>query len=115
MRGEDLMRQNFGAGVGKLAAFVAGEKARRRHLQLKPPRLVPFTLCRTIKRRINALKLLQMENLILGAIRRLHEDRRIKLNLRLLAANLLDVADTVGLVEIVRAANESTFSHHSSR
>src|SRR6266545_4908828 len=106
MGGEDLMGQYLSARIGKLTAFIAGEKTRSRRLQFKSPRLVPFTSRRAIKGRINALELPQMENLILGTIRRLHEDGRIKLDLRLLAANLLDVANAVGFVEVVRAANE---------
>src|SRR6266404_5103718 len=112
MRCEYLMRKNLGAGIGELTAFVASQESSGEQLQLETPGVIPLTSSRALKRRIDTLKLGKEENLVLGTIRRLHEDGRIELNLGVLTSDLLNVADTVGFVEGVCASYKVAISEN---
>jgi hypothetical protein len=107
--GEDLVRQDLGAGVAELAALVAGEEPRRLHLQLEPPRLFPFAARRPLQRRLDALHFGEVEDLVLRAVGRRHEDGGVELHLGLVGAHLHDAADAIGLVHGVRAADAGAF------
>ena len=109
MRRKNLMGQNLGPGIGELTAFVASQESSGEHLQLEAPGIIPLAARCTLKRRVDTLKLGKKENLVFGTIRRLHEDRRVEFDLGMLATNFLNMANTVMLVEFIRAANKIAF------
>jgi len=109
VRGENLVGQDFGAGVGQLAALVAGQKPCGEHLQLEPPGLLPATGRCPDERRIDLLHLRELEKLVLRAVGRIHEDRGVELDLGVLAAEFLNPTDAVVFVKILCAADEIAF------
>jgi hypothetical protein len=107
--GEDLVRQDLGAGVAELTALVAGQEPRRLHLQLEAPRLFPLAARRPLQRRLHALQFGEVEKLVFGAVRRRHEDGGVELHLGQVVAHLDGAADAIGLVNGVRAADQGAF------
>ena len=96
----------FRCGRCRVGRPCCGEEPRRLHLQFEAPRLVPQAARCPFQRRLHALHFGGVEDLILGTVRRRHEDGRVELDLGLVAARLHHPADAVGAVQGARAADE---------
>lgn len=93
-RGENLVREDFRAGVRELPALVQSQKARRHLPQVKLPGIVPMVGLGQFERRRADLKLSDFLQVVDGAVRRAREDRWVVFNLAERVPDFLDPADT---------------------
>ena len=103
VRHADLMRQQVRPRVAQLAVAVADQQLRCPRPQVEAPWLVELAVPQAFQRRLDLAQLTYVKNARFRQIRRLREDRRAELHLRLIAPNLLHGADTIVDVERVRA------------
>ena len=103
------MRQDLGAGIRELSALVARQKPGREQFHLKAPGLVPIAAFGAVKRRIDPLRLLHLQQLVLRPIRGFHEDGRVELDFDDAVAQLLYAAGAVRRKQRIQAADEVAF------
>jgi len=105
------VRQNLGAGVRELTALVARQEPGREQFSLKAPGLVPIATLGAVKRRIDALRLLHLEQVVLGPVRGLHEHGRVELDFDDAVLHLLYAADAEGRKHRIQAADKVAFGN----